>query len=457
MFSCKKLLEVEIVRNLSKKISILLMIVTIAMATFAIKPFETQAAGTVEVNAESAIVVDANTGKILYEKNADQMLPPASMTKMMTEYLVLEAINNGEITWETTTQISDYPYSISANPTFSGIGLIQDKQYTVRQLYEGMSIISDNATTIALAELIAGSESEFVKMMNAKAEELGLPEYQFVNSTGLSNADLGENYPEGTKPDADNLMSARSAAKLAYHLINDYPEALEFSSKMRSELDGRPLQNLNWMLPWEDNNFTQYGYEGVDGLKTGYTTEAGYCFTGTAQQGDRRVITVVMKTSSKGERFAETKKLMEYGFSQFDQVELFPKGYQIEGESVIPVEKGKEDQVEVEAKDSITSMIKKGEEDLYEVTYQLDEKKLNKDGSLTAPIKKGEKLGEVVLQYKGEGENAYLQGDNEQTVDLVASKAVEKSNWFMLTLEAIGDFFGNIFSTIVDFVKGLFS
>ncbi len=148
---------------------------------------------------------------------------------------------------------------------------------------------------------------------------------------------------------------------------------------------------------------------------------------------------------------------MEYGFSQFDQVELFPKGYQIEGESVIPVEKGKEDQVEVEAKDSITSMIKKGEEDLYEVTYQLDEKKLNKDGSLTAPIKKGEKLGEVVLQYKGEGENAYLQGDNEQTVDLVASKAVEKSNWFMLTLEAIGDFFGNIFSTIVDFVKGLFS
>ncbi|WP_245711730.1 serine hydrolase [Gracilibacillus ureilyticus] len=444
-------------RNLSKKISILFMITLLFIASFAIKPIEGQAATSLEVSAESAIVVDAKTGKILYQKNADQLLPPASMTKMMTEYLVLEAINNGDISWETTTQISDYPFSISADPTFSGIGLIQDQNYTVRQLYEGMSIISDNATTIALTELIAGSESEFVKMMNAKAEEMGLPEYQFVNSTGLSNADLGANYPEGTEPDADNLLSARSAALLAYHLINDYPEALDFSSMISSELDGRPLENLNWMLPWEDNNFTQFGYEGVDGLKTGYTTEAGYCFTGTAQQGDRRVITVVMKTDSKGERFLETKKLMEYGFSQFSQTELFPAGYQLDGESTLSVAKGKEEEVDLETAESVTAMVKNGEEELYHIEYQIDESLLNEEGELTAPIEKGDKIGEAVLSYSGEEEIAYLNGIGaQQKVDLVASETVEKANWFMLTMGAIGDFFGNLFGSIADFVKGLF-
>ncbi|MFC4387767.1 serine hydrolase [Gracilibacillus marinus] len=444
-------------KHIVSKLTVVMMITVLFLASFTMQPNVVKANSNFDVSAESAIVVDAKTGKILFEKQADVALPPASMTKMMTEYLVLEAINNGDISWDTTTQISDYPYSISANPTFSGIGLIQDKAYTVRQLYEGMAIISDNATTIALAELIAGSEGEFVKMMNAKAEEMGLPEYKFVNASGLSNEDLGENYPEGTQPTDDNLLSARSAALLAYHLINDYPEVLDFSSKMRSQLDDQPLENLNWMLPWEDNNFAQFGYEGVDGLKTGFTTEAGYCFTGTAMQGDRRVITVVMKTNSKEQRFIETKKLMEYGFSQFSQVELFKAGHQIKDQSTLEVAKGKEETVEVEASDALTAMIKTGEEDLYTVEYKLDEKVLNKDGKLTAPIKKGEKIGEVVLNYSGEGPNTYLNGiGSQQTVDLVASTSVEKANWFVLSMRAIGDFFGNVFSSIDDFVTGLF-
>src|SRR5699024_8715878 len=193
------------------------------------------------------------------------------------------------------------------------------------------------------------------------------------------NSDLGDHYPEGTEANADNLLSARSAALLAYHLINDYPEVLEYSSMMTSELDGRKLTNLNWMLPWEDNNFTQYGYEGIDGLKTGHTDAAGYTFTGTAKQGDRRLITVVMKTNSKGQRFSETQKLMEYGFKQFNTIELFPTGYQLEKESTIPVAKGKEDEVEIETIGPMESMIKAGEEDLYEVTYQLDEDKFSED------------------------------------------------------------------------------
>ncbi|WP_112179037.1 MULTISPECIES: D-alanyl-D-alanine carboxypeptidase family protein [Paraliobacillus] len=435
----------------------LILAFVIFITSFGMNPIAVHAA-EVEVEAESAILVDAETGQILYAKNADLKLPPASMTKMMTEYLVLEAIGNGEISWDTTTQISDYPYSISADSSMSGIGLTQGQDYTVRQLYEGMSIISDNATTIALAELIAGSEGEFVQMMNDKAEEMGLPEYQFVNSTGLSNVDLGDNHPEGTDPNADNLMSARSAALLAYYLVNDYPEALEFSSTLMSELDDQPLENLNWMLPWDNVNFDQYAFEGIDGLKTGYTTEAGYCFTATAEVDGRRLISVVMKTDDKGARFEETKKLMEYGYNQFEKQELYPAGYQIEDESTLPVAKGKEDSVEIEASETMIATVLNGEEESFMVQYHLDENKLNEDGELVAPIEKGEKVGEMELVYNGGTDYGYIFGGAQvQVVDLVATDAVEKANWFMLTLGAVGDFFSGIFSSVADTVKGWFA
>src|SRR5690625_5039746 len=252
-------------------------------------------------------------------------LPPASMTKMMTEYLVWEAIESGQISWDTTTQISDYAYSISANPAFSGIGLRQNVDYTVRSLYEAMAINSDNGTTIALAELIAGTEGEFVKLMNEKAEEMGLPDYKFVNSTGLENESLGENYPEGTEPNDSNLLSARSAAMLAYHLVNDYPEALEISKVPETEFDDQIVRNYNWMLPHEGVNLKQYYYEGVDGLKTGYTDFAGYCFTGTAEVNGKRLITGVMKADSEDQRFKETAKLLDYGYNNFETIELFPE------------------------------------------------------------------------------------------------------------------------------------
>lgn len=414
-------------------------------------------AQTLDIEAESAILVDAETGEILFAKNADMKLPPASMTKMMTEYLVLEAINDGQIDWDTTIQIGDYPYSISANNSFSGIGLTQNQDYNVRQLYEGMAIISDNATTIALAELIAGSESEFVKMMNAKGEALGLTDFEFVNSTGLNNASLGDNHPEGTAPDADNLISARSTAILAYHLVNDYPEVLEFSSTLRSELDGEQLENLNWMLPWNNDNFAQYYYEGVDGLKTGFTTEAGYSFTGTAERDGQRLVSVVMRTDSYGARFKETAKLFEYGFEQFTTMELFAEGYQIDDQSVIEVSQGKDSQVEVELADSISAMVRNGEEDAYTIEYVFDEDKLTEDGQLIAPIEQGESVGQARLIYEGNVDYGNIYPDqSNQTVDLVAVAEVERANWFMLTMGAIGNFFSNLFSNVVEAVTGWF-
>jgi len=430
----------------------------VLVTSFIAQPFTANAATSLDLNAESAILVDGETGKILYAKNADVALPSASMTKMMTEYLVWEAIEKGQITWETTTQISDYAYSISANNDFSGVGLKQQQDYTVRELYEAMAIYSDNATTIALAELIAGSESEFVKLMNQKGEEMGLQEFEFVNSTGLDNKDLGDNIPEGTDENDINLLSSRSAALLAFHLVNDYPKALEISSIPESEFDGQTLTNWNYMLPHDATYLEPYFYEGVDGLKTGHTDFAGYNFTGTAIRNGERLITVVMKTGSETERFEETAKLLDFGYNNFKTEELFPAGYQLDGQETVPVAKGKEDAVNVSLSEAISVPIKAEEAELYSLKYHIDEDKLNEDGELVAPIEAGEVIGTAELVYEGETEDyGYIFSNSSNQIDLVTNEAVEKSNWFMLTLGAIGDFFVNLFNTSVDWIKGLFS
>lgn len=421
-----------------------------------INPLPAKAA-SLEVDAESAIIVDAETGKVLFAKKPDIALPPASMTKMMTEYLVWEAIESGQISWESTTEISDYPYQLSANPNFSGIGLRQNVPYTVRELYEAMAINSDNGTTIALAELIAGDEGKFVEMMNKKGEEMGLAEFRFVNSTGLDNAHLGDNYPAGTDANGVNLLSARSAALLGYHLVKDYPESLEISKIPQTVFDDKTILNWNWMLDHEREDLKPFYYEGVDGLKTGFTDLAGYCFTATAERDGKRLIVVVMKTNSYEERFQETEKLLEYGFQNFNKETIFSAGDQIEGESILPVTKGKEKEVVIAIEDGFELVIKADEKDKYSLEYELDESLLNEKGELTAPVEKGQRIGRAKLVYQGELEDhGYIFPDETKYVDLVALEEVEQSNWFMITISSIGEFFSNLFSTITEKIKGLF-
>ncbi|MDO6451270.1 serine hydrolase [Oceanobacillus profundus] len=439
-----------------KKIFPLVLAMLVLIQLFITEPLTANAAESLDIGAESAILVDAETGKVLYAKNPDVALPPASMTKMMTEYIVWEAVENGQISWDTTTQISDYAYSISANTVFSGVGLKQQQDYTVEKLYEAMAINSDNATTIALAELISGTEGEFVKLMNQKAEELGLSEAEFVNSTGLDNEDLDGNHPEGTDPNGTNLLSARSAAQLGYHLVNDYPGALDVAKIPVTEFDGQTIRNWNYMLPHEGENLGQFFYEGVDGLKTGFTNLAGHSFTGTAIRDGNRLITVVMRTSSDTERFVETAQLLDHGYSKFQSEELFPAGYQSEDQGTVPVAKGKQDEVNVSLSEAVRIPIQADEAELYSIEYHIDEDKLNEDGELVAPIEKGEVVGTAELVYDGDVDYGYIFDDSTSQIDLVTDEAVEKSNWFMLTLGSIGDFFANIFTAAVDWIKGLF-
>lgn len=406
------------------------------------------------LDVRAAILIDANTGRVLYEKNADELLEVASMSKMLTEYLVLEAIHEGKISWDQEVIISNFIHELSKpHRNLSTVGLTEGEAYTVKELYESMAIHSANASTVALAELIAGTETNFVNMMNEKAEELGLDNYHFVNSTGLNNSDMLGNHPAGTDVNDENKMSARATAKLAYRLIKDYPEVLETASvpvlRFRDQQD---YYNFNWMLPG-----LVHEYEGVDGLKTGSTKAAGYNFTATAERNGQRFITVVMKAKDQSHRFEETRKLLDYAFANFGEQEIFPAGMTVEGNESLPVIKGKKDAIKIKTKDALSLVIKHGDKENYRPKLVLNEELLNEKGELTAPVKEGDVIGYLTYEYVGEeGDYGFIEQGKVAKVDVVAAESVEKANWFVLMLRGIGEFFANLWNTIVTTVSSWF-
>lgn len=438
-----------------KNISIWVMTLTIAFTlSFAtsVSPVKAEE-DPLGITAEAAILLDADTGKILYAKNIDVVLGVASMSKMMTEYLLLEAIAEGKIKWDQKVKINAYVHQLSGAPDLSNVGLTEGEEYTVEELYQAMAIHSGNAATVALAELMAGSEKNFITLMNKKAEELQLEDYKFVNSSGLNNSSLLGNHPAGGA-DEENVMSARATAKLAYHLINDYPEVIETAKMPELQFrDGRTYKNFNWMLPG-----LIFEYAGVDGLKTGSTDFAGAGFTATAEKDGQRVIAVVMKAATKDERFTEMRKILDYAFGNFTEEEIVEKGYQVKGQKTLPVTKGKDDKVSIESEESISMVVKNGEKDQYKTVLKLDEDKLNEDGELTAPVKKGDKVGTLTIEPKeGEGLGFLTESGQKQiTVDVIATEDVEKANWFVLMMRGVGGFFGNLWDSASSAVKGIF-
>lgn len=354
----------------------------------------------------------------------------------MAEYLVLEAIEEGKITWNQRVSINEYVHKLSVAPGLSNIALMQGETYTVKELYEAMAIFSGNAATVALAHVIGGTETNFVNLMNKKAEELDLKEYKFVNSSGLNNSDLLGQFPAGEEHD-ENLMSARAAAKLAYHLVTDYPEVINTAKKPSLLFkDGKTYPNSNWMLQGLIAE-----YHGIDGLKTGYTKFAGNCFTATAERNGTRYLSVVMDTESKLARFIETEKLLDYAFLNFSNKEIVSKGYLVK---TLSVPKGKETSVAIETAQALNFIVKQGE--TFKTKLVLDTDKLDEDGNLTAPVKKGDKVGYLTLEFDS-SDPGFLTDEGQKyiCVDVIASETVEKANWFVLCMRAVGSFLGGIF------------
>ncbi|KUP03906.1 D-alanyl-D-alanine carboxypeptidase [Bacillus coahuilensis m2-6] len=428
-------------------------------------PSVAEASDPLNINADAAILVEAETGKILYEKNSETALGVASMTKMMTEFLLLEAISEGRVSFDQMVSVSDYGHRISQDTSLSNVPLKLDSQYSIKELYESMAIYSANGATITIAEALAGSETNFVKMMNEKAAELGLENYKFVNSTGLNNADLLGQHPQGTGETEENVMSANDTATLAYELLTRYPEVLETASIPKLTFregiadEQTNMDNWNWMLP-----SLVYGYEGMDGLKTGTTDFAGASFTGTAKRNDMRFITVVMNaknasgTSTYQARFEETKKMLDYAFANYSVEEIVPAGFKLNDQETMPVVKGKEDSVGISSESALTAVVKNGEKEMYSPVFTEASDTLTEDGELTAPVEAGDVVGTLQLAYEGEHLGFLTEaGAKSVQTNMITDAGVEKANWFVLSMRAVGGFFGDLWGSIVDGIKGLFS
>lgn len=429
--------------------------VSIFIGSFLMAPVAL-AAEQPNIDAKAAFVIEDETNKVLVNQNGEESLGIASMTKMLSFYLILEAIEDGKLSWDKEVRVSDYAFDISQDYNLSNVPLRQDITYSVKELYQAGLIYSANGATIALAETLAGSEPKFVDMMKAKLDEWGIDSYEIYNTTGLTNSFLGgETYPGSSDSDY-NKMTARGIATVADHLIDDYPEILETSSIpemtfQEGTSDEIVMRNWNLMLP---GNF--YYREGVDGLKTGTTDEAGASFTGTITEDGMRIITVVIGADESTKRFTETGRLMDYAFSNFEKTILVSKGDNVATEEPIQVSKGKQEEVGLIYNEDLVVVAEKGVEDITTTTtFTAAKDSLNEDGEIEAPIEKGTEVGSVSVAMDGD-ELGYLNGEISEDVKVAVATTVEKANIFVRAGRVIGDFFGNVWGMATDFVGGFF-
>lgn len=429
------------VKSLVKWVQVLMIMAVVLMI---VMPNRVQAEETVPVLADAAIVVDSETGQILYGQNDKAVLGIASMSKMMSEYLLFEAIEEGVVSWDDEYEVTDYSHRISQDLRLSNVPLRRDGSYTMKELYEAMAIYSANAATIGIAETIAGTEKEFVQMMNDKAKEMGIEDTHFVNSTGLNNSFLLGMHPEGTGEDEENTMSARSVAILTKALLDDYPEILD-TAKIPELMfrKGTPDQirmvNWNTMLPGMDHE-----YDGMDGLKTGTTDFAGHSFAGTAKRDGIRLIAVVMKAvDAEGEgsydaRFNATRALLDYGFG-FQETEIMKAGQQFMGQESLPVAKGEKDHVAVAVKEPVRLLVPSAQQEAYRTELEL-----TAGAPLEAAVEEGQLVGKVRVLDSENNEVEYLKGE-KPAADVAATETVERANWFAISMKSAADFIKGLF------------
>ncbi len=354
-------------------------------------------------NAKSAILIEASTGEIIFEKNSHERLVPASMTKMMSMLLIVENIEKGVISWDEMVTVSENASSMGG----SQILLETNEQMNVRDLFKGIAVASGNDAVVAMAEKIAGTEDAFVSMMNNRATELGLKDTSFKNPHGLDAA--------------NHYSSAYDMAIIARELVK-HEEVLKYTSIYEDYLRQNTDKEI-WLV--NTNKLVRF-YDGVDGLKTGYTSEAGYCLTATAKRNGMRLIAVVMGEPDSKTRNAEITSMLDYAFAQYE-VETVLSKTSILGKKQI--EKGKEKYVTLVPTEDINLLHKK-QENKKNVTYELNVDKI------VAPVLAGDIVGTIDIK---EDENVI------KTINVTVQEEVKKANVFEYYYNNLMDIFsGNI-------------
>jgi len=350
-------------------------------------------------DAKSAILIERDTGTVLYSSNEHEQLSPASMTKIMTMLLIMEALDKGELKLDEKIRTSEYAASMGGSQIFLEPG----EEMTTEQMLRGIAIGSGNDASVAMAERIAGSEEAFVKMMNKKAKALGLKNTNFQNATGL--------------PVENHYSTAYDMAMIGKELLK-HKEITKYTGTYESYLRENTDKKF-WLV--NTNRLVKF-YPGVDGLKTGFTNEAKYCLTATAQKGDMRVIAVVFGAENPKSRNAQVTKMLDYAFSQYTTHPVYKKDVKLKE---VMVSKGTEKTVKAVTSEPISILTKKGE-DTKKYKVKVSTKK-----NVAAPVEKGDKLGTLKVEKDGK---------TIVTSPVVAKEDIDKASWLQLFKKSFGLF-----------------
>lgn len=372
-------------RYISAILLLLLMVIMASKETAFAAADKEAATEALETTAESAVLMDYTTGRMLWSKEPDKELPMASVTKIMTLLLAVEALDQGKISLDDRVNVSENAWGMGG----SQIYLEPGEEMSMKDMLISVAVGSANDASVAVAEHIAGSEEAFVEMMNKRARELGCKHTRFANPTGL--------------PAENHYTSAYDMAVILREALN-YPHFRKISSIYRYDIRGGDfvLWNTNKLLKW---------YRGVDAGKTGWTNEAKYCLAATAKRDGLRLISVVLGTPEPRSHFRETIKIFNYGFARYEAVNYAQKGERVK---TVKVGKGNVETIGVAAGTDIGMAVPRGQKDKYRGKIILPEE-------VTAPVQKGQKLGEFVL----------LEGEREvQRAPLVAQNQVRKASIF---------------------------
>lgn len=368
------------------------------------------------VAAKHAIAIETTTGKVLYEKDATTPDGIASMTKILTAYMVYKAVDQGTMNWDTEVEISDYPFKLTVNAEAANIPL-ENRNYSVKQLLDASLISSANSAAIALAEKIGGTESNFVDMMMAQLKDWGIEDAHLVNASGLNNKYLDGNIYPGSQAEDENTMSALDVAIIANHLIQDYPEVLDITKQSEADFDGiNSLQTHNHMLEGQPNY-----RPGVDGLKTGTTELAGASFVAHTNESGMDLITVVMNADNgeqdEAARFTATSALLDYISQNWEMTTLIQKDQTVKD---IKVTGGQEDRVTGVSQGDLSIVQKKGGDPSQQI--KLTPK------TVSAPIKTGDTIAEASFDDKNLVGTGYI---TEQASVTITSKQTIDSKFFL--------------------------
>ena len=352
-----------------------------------------------ELGANSYILMDFNSKTVMVESNPDMHVEPASITKVMTSYVVFTELAAGNITLQEPVTVSETAWRTGGSRMFIEPGM----DVTVEQLIKGMVIQSGNDASVALAEHLAGTEAAFADLMNHYAEQMGMTNSHFVNATGL--------------PHEDHYTSARDVALLSIALIEEFPGYYRWYSEKEYNFNNIRQHNRNNLL-WRD--------PAVDGLKTGHTEAAGYCLAASAKRDGMRLISVVLGSGSESSRVSESQSLLNYGFRFFETVQLYKAGQELAQGRVW---KGQQEQISLGIRDELFVTIPRGR-------YEELDAQVEMRPELIAPISEGEEVGQISIR---------LEGEEVAGRGLVALDAVEEAGLFGRTWDGMSMWFGGLF------------